>query len=353
MDVHWTNKLTRQTESPRIPIRIWEGCDPKIARAIWDFQRACAATPANARWRAMPSLIRRHLDTALLATLAANGVPIETLSSLLSSKGLSAARSRDLALDRDLCVFNRLTQNALAGSVDTLREAIRWVTDHRPARVAGPLKGDRRRSANTKQSPSWPYCEHCGRLSERAQQFHEGNLQNTSCEEGRRYSRRFCLNHKQEQGGSQRSARRKAAEFEQVLRALKRELSIDRAFRARFIQRAWELEGTPPLELSDNLQISAWKATSPLILDPVKTYIRECAYRIARELPDETAIAIARKSAEGLTQAKIASDLKLKPQTISQRVRKSRGYYDFSRSTKLLYWWPDDTLAGHDVLRFE
>jgi hypothetical protein len=295
----------------------------------------------------MPSLIRHHLDTALLATLSTAGIPIEALSNVLGSKGLSTAPSRALALDRDLCVFNRQTQSVLASSVDTLREAIRWITDHQPVRINGPLKGDRRPSRNTKQSQSWPYCGHCGRLSEYAQRIHENAAYKSSHVETGCYSKRFCLNHKQEQGGSSRSARRQAAKFESVLNALKHELSIDRTFRDRFIQRAWEVEGEQPIELSDKSQIFRKIARSPLIIDPVKTYIRECAYRIARELPDKKAISIASLSAEGLSQAEIARRINVSRQSISQRLLKHRGHYDFSRSTPLLYWWPDDKLANH------
>lgn len=100
------------------------------------------------------------------------------------------------------------------------------------------------------------------------------------------------------------------------------------------------------MQSCETLQPLAQTTSASLIIDPVKTYARKCAYNISRELPDDTALSIARLRSEGLNQSDIARRLGLSRQSISLRIRKSRGYYDFTRHSPLLYWWPDDTLVA-------
>lgn len=354
MDAHWTNCLTGQTATSQMPIPIWKGCGAQIARAIWDFQQACATKPPKALWRAMPALVQRHIEPALHASLSAAGFPPELLvQAAFGENGLSASLLQPNDLDRRLCDLNKMTHSSLAESIDTLREAIRWIEDRRPARTVPTamrgLKGASRRLCSGIAVRGWPYCAHCGQLSERALQLNARHNLEDPDEDLSRYSAQFCPSHKQEHGGSCRSARRHAERFKQVLRALKHELSIDRSFHARLIQRAWELEGDSPLPLQRDAGLLFLKkaAVPSLITDPVKTYLRKCAYSITRELPDDTALSIARLRSEGLSQSDIARRLGLSRQAVSLRIRKSRGCYDFTRHSPLLYWWPDDTLAEH------
>ncbi|MEO6923576.1 MAG: hypothetical protein ABI142_07110, partial [Bryocella sp.] len=328
----WTDSLTAQRAHK--PILIWKDCDSKVARALWEFQSECAETAPQARWRALPTIFRRHVDPALNAAFSAAGISPQLLTEVFGDGGIASYFSKPAALDRNLCLLNKLTNNFLAATTNTLREAVEWIEDHRPARVVPNsvkgMKGELRRVRGGEYGPCWPFCEYCGELSERALWLATQGAEKVPSGDLSRYSARICHTHKQKQGGCQRTARRQRLRFEKVLQALTRELSTDREFRRRFIDRAWEVDGATPLEPNDVLDFLMKHLDTSLIIDPVKAYARHCANRISREFPDDTALSVARLRLAGIPQSEIAVRLGVSRQAVSQRVAKSRGFYDFS-----------------------
>ena len=347
MAADWTDLLTTQSASK--PILIWKGCDSKVARAIWELQRECAAKAPNARWRALPTIFRRHLDPALDAAFSVAGISPQLLTEVFGDGGIASYFSKPAALDRNFCLVNKRTNNVLAATTSTLREAAEWIEDHRPIRVVpnsvSGMKGELRKIRGAEYGRCWPFCEHCGELSERAAWLATRGAEIDSNADPSRYSARICQTHRQKQGGCQRTARRQRPRFQQVLQALTRELSTDRVFRKRFIDRAWEVDGASPLEPSEVHDFLKKNRRTSLIVDPVKAFLRQCANRISREFPDNTALSVARLRLSGIPQSEIAVRLGLSRQAVSQRVAKSRGFYDFSRHSPLLYWWPGGTLS--------
>lgn len=267
--------------------------------------------------------------------------------------GMSSAVADPAHLDRLSCLLNRRTHGLLAGSIDTLRDMGRWVAHQRPSRLVPPagkdLKGEKRKARRVVDFSAyadWPYCEHCGHFSELAASLVAlGHIPATELPPG---SPRFCADHNP---ATNPAVARRRARFEQVLDAIAQELSSDTAFRMQFTQCAWAHSRTTELHQNEVMAFAAKAAHATLIADPVETYIRECAFQIARNPIDDTGLAIAKMRAEGMSQAAIARRLGLSRQAVSQRIRKTTGHFDFARRSPLLYWWPDKVVLNDPEIK--
>jgi len=293
------------------------------------------------------------VEPALRACIVKAGGSAAALEFTFGDGGLAAAINDQPLLDQLLCRLAQRIPDAVHSSIDTLREMGQWIADQRPTRLIPPakkgLRGEARRSRGAIEFSAytdWPYCEHCGQLSELADAICRLGRMPPHLRQGRAPSPRFCAQH--HPTINQAVARRRTY-FKQVLRAIKRELTSDKVFRAQFAKMAWQWEeqraGAKELRLEEVMTFAVEVRHAPLITDPIKSYARECAYQIARHHADDTELAIARLRAEGLIQSEIARRLDLSRQAVSLRMRKTSGHYDFSRSSPLLYWWPGEAPA--------
>lgn len=257
---------------------------------------------------------------------------------------MAASIKTPVRLDRDLCRLNAISGGVISETIDTLRETVRWIARHRPARTVPPnlahLKGESRRSVKTIDNTayqSWPYCDHCSSLSQRAAQIIDPNSPADS-----RKNPRFCeLHDPTRKESTHRTALRHKPRFDALVNAIEKELRLDMAFRTRFVDLAWS--DTPQASLEDILELASGAEEIPP--DPVEQLIRHYAFEISRKPPDQLLLHIARFSKDGMIPADIAKTLNMSRQAVCQRIGNSRGVFDFERRSPLLQWWPDDRVT--------
>jgi len=234
-----------------------------------------------------------------------------------------------------------MTRGTLDESIDTLRELSHWVAEQQPVKRAR-LKGELRRDVRITRfgaTRDWPYCECCGEFCQRA----EGMLREEASAKLKRLSPRFCRAHSPTKNPSaHRATMRHKKVFKATLRAIYEEMRMDREFR-RKMKNITAADTVPDYP------------DSSLNTDPIVSLARRYAFRIARESPSRTLLDVAQMRMDGLTQCAIAVRLGIKRSTVSMQIRNhaDRGCFDFTRHSRLLYWWPDQRVVGEDGFKLE
>lgn len=386
------NRYARESP-PSGRIRIWQGCAASVARAVWSLQREHASLPVNTRYRALPKLVRLYVDPALRKAMKVAGYDTQLLDFILGSGGIAGALPQPAELDRNLCRLAHSTGDAMTNTVDTLREVVHWVAGQHPVRqtqtqidqvdqrrcLRRPAKrpvAERRKNkfvVTFSAYRTWPYCEYCGDACERAALLREPD----GLTDPKAASPRFCKLHNISNPSGHRAGVRINERFKLILHAIYDEIREDRSFAARFreqtFNRRYKIDrlktfSGDPVALEDRMDELArdWSLITQeesiqiskcidhrLLTDPLQTLARNYAFHIARRLPDEVTLKVVRALAAGKTKAAIASNLGLTLRKVGYRVDRysDNGYFDFSRHSHLLYWWPDDAVAGPAAFR--
>lgn len=363
-----TKRFTPRSSTQSGQIRIWKGCAPGVARAIWHLQREFASRGPNTRYRSLPRIVQRLVEPALRTCLKAkygrraDAICITFISRCVTQAIKPSSPIELELLDRMLCwLRRRIPDDTFDSTIDTLREMGRWIGCQCSPRVVPPtkrhLRGEARRTravVDFSAFADWPYCEICGHLSELADALVRcGYTQAGDPPVG---NPKLCARHK---ALPRSTVARRKQRFELVLDAIEQELCDEAAFRKWFIDRAWQWEqeqtGKTPIRPEDAMHYAANAVRGIPITSPEEGYARECAYRIALHGADETEFAVAKCLAEGLNHSEIARKLRLSRRTICSRVRKMEnvGKYNFTRSSPLLYWWPDQAVIGESRYTLE
>lgn len=353
VDANPTNCLT-ELPQPDESLHSWGDCDALVAEALEMIQAAYYQRPENSRYRAMTALVRHRLQPALLVCLKTARGTTTAFECVFGAGGLTDDLKRPAVLDRNLCRLGWLSHGAIDTTINPLRDAMRWIASKRSVRqvptTRSHLKGENRRLVPAliiRDHEDWPYCEYCEKLSQHAEWLKEchGKAKMTAVSSDQMASDpsyQFCCDHDPTDHPSEhRHASRKKDLFKDILKAIGREQRLNKRFRKRFAEHAWETTSIDSLQTREDVEALASSDPISPLLNPVEMLARKYANRIARELPDSTLLAIAELKAKGMRQAAIASQLDISREAVSQRIKRCRGYFDFSRKSPLLYWWPD------------
>lgn len=327
----------------------WEGCDERMAKAVDALCNECQELNAKgARRLPVKRLIRAHLDPAL-ASIAADFVVggAAAVKTAFGPAGMSGGYKDLVKLERKIIFFAREKGSRILASIDTLRDALVYIrpfaSDRKVVDGEKGLKGaSRRRNPQARKTTGidWPYCELCYRLTQAAtEQLYKENVSPEASHARNSHSARYCLEHSYLSGSMYDRDFPRRAKFRRVLQAALDEIRWDDRFKARF-------RGAAP---KDALGSRAGRISSFDLgeFDDFYCRVRHYAYLVAQENTLERNVDIATyRFVHNLSFSEIARKLGITLPAVMQRVRSSRGCFDFNRSDPLLFWWPDTLLCG-------
>lgn len=362
-------------------IRVAEGCDPHLSRAINGFHDAIELR-SRAEGRRLPArtvanLCHHYLIPGLVA--AVDGVTNASgaqglLDHCASPHGIERAvrhpRHLHQFIDR-LCRFLRPSvvgrdEAKLEAIIDTLREVAFFLASWpRSMKVTAKedrgLKGGRQRLRSAEERAwhaEWPYCELCWKLSQRAQRL-ERDAGQTRPGQLDVLNERFCAEHVPKPGTDYWKAQETKDRFRFLVRCIYEEMASNQAYRRRFIspedEVAWSrMQGVSVGEME---KVTARDLPS---ISALQMRVRYVASEIARHLPRqiENAIQVASLQRETIAQTgrlptreAIGARLGVTKQAVSARMSKMSGFADFEAASPHLRWWPFDELESKDAIR--
>jgi hypothetical protein len=338
----------------------WPGCDPLVASVLERIEAECRHRPPHTRYRSMLRMVGHQLQPALLACIRASTGNTLAFDVIFHTKGLANSLDDPACLDRDLCHLASIADEKIDETVDAIRQFVRWVAYHKPARVVPRgnrhLKGEIRHKRGTVEFTDyaeWPYCKLCGELSQLAEIVSTRYLSGINSVPGTNeddVSPNFCRNHDPTLCPSgYKRAIRKFARFECIHRAIGREQKIDSRFRQRFSNQAFK--GLNPEDVGNEesiYRLANSQIPASLILNPTEQLARRYASKISQEDVNPRTVLLAELMSIGMSSSDATHQLGISPQATSQMIKKSRGFFDFTRHSTLLFWWPDsEVLEGH------
>ncbi len=333
---------------------VWSGCDERMAKAALALKESFDEFGAKGSQRIpLKRLIREHLDPALEAIASEIvGVGSSLVEHKFGRNGLSGWHKKLGRLDIAICDFASACDVRILRSIDTLRYILFYIRPSpssriTPKEVRGLRGAERRRLPSSRSGTKldWPYCELCYRITEAASQ--ELLRNRTPFETEKIYpivSARYCHYHSARCGRAYDRDFRHRERFKKILAAAYSEFSVDRRFSHRFAGLAPE----------DTLVTTALGGARLYDLEDFSDQVckvRHYAYLVAQQPTLERTIMIALLRASGLSYAQVAKELGISPSAVMQRVKKSRGCFDFSRSDPLIFWWPDSLLTGRATFK--
>lgn len=337
---------------------VWSGCDERMAKAAIALKESFdELKEKGSRHPPLKRLIREHLDPAFEA-IASEFVTAGTffIRRTFGRDGISGWHKNLVRLDREICIFAKERGSRILRSIDTLRAILAYIRPTSPTRMTSKaektLKGALRRrlpQCRTSTTQAWPYCELCYRPSEAAtHRIFAASSAVQANDSSIFLSARYCTLHSPRTGRAYDRDFHRRDHFNAVLDATLKETRRERRFQARF-------RGLAPADALVNPFDQGNRMNRPsLDLDGFSDYesnIRHYAYLVAQQNTLSCTTTIALLRASGSSDSQIARELKMSPSAVAQRVKKSDGCFDFSRSDPLLFWWPDSILRGRATFK--